>query len=49
MEWFLVQLGLTIVFAVVTALAIVMYLAVPVFFIWLIYLIVKGLGNGNKQ
>jgi hypothetical protein len=47
MEWFLVQLALTIVFAVVTALAIVLYLVVPVFFIWLIYLIIKGLGNGK--
>jgi hypothetical protein len=47
MEWFLAKLALTIVFGIVAGLTIVFYVLVPGFFIYLIYIIVKGLSNGK--
>ena len=47
MEWFFVQLALTIVFGLVVALTIMFYIIVPAFFVYLIYIFVKGLVNGK--
>jgi hypothetical protein len=47
MEWFLVNLALTIVFGIVVGLTIIFYILVPGLFVYLIYIIIKALSNGK--